>query len=134
MNDHQVGEAIAIEIADPDQPQVAGCCFQVEGQVGGIGVAAAIGSAVDADPLAPTELDEIGPAIAIEITGELGELADPQIVEIEAEFAREVEPGDGLEAPVIALAPEVEIDPEADPMGGENPHRLEHREIEGDGH
>src|SRR4051794_8725112 len=111
MDHIKIRAAVAVEVADADQREVARLLAEVEGHVGVRREGAVRPAAVDRHPFAAADLYEVGAAVAVEIPGEEGELAHPQIVEVEAEGAGEVEPLDLPEAAVLLLAPDVEVEP-----------------------
>src|ERR1700704_1240051 len=110
MGDHDVRATVAVKVADLHQGEVSRLFLEVEGHVR-LGGKGAVGpAAVDGHSLAPAELDEVGLAVAVEVAVEQGELAHPQIVQIDFEGARKVQALDRTEGAVLLLAPDVEIE------------------------
>src|SRR5262249_29285659 len=115
---------VAVQVADLDEAQVARLLLELDGEVG-LGAVAAVGpAAVDRHRAAAAHLHELGAAVAVEIPFELRDVADLQVVQVQVELAREVDSAHRLEAP-RRLAPEVEIEADADPLDGHDLDRLE---------
>ena len=123
---------VAVEIRDPDEPQVRRLLFQLHPEVGRSREAAARLAAVDRHHLPSPEVDEVGAAVPVEIPLEVREAVQAKVVQVEPQLLGQVEARDLVELPVGSLAADVEVDPDAHLLRGEDADDLQDREIERD--
>ena len=115
VDDVEVRAAVAVQVQDARQPEMAQLAPEADLPVRQDGIAAAGSAQVDRHLLAAPQLDEVGAAVAVEVAGELRQVADPEVLEVELEPARQVEAGHLAKAAVRRLAPDVEVHRQADP-------------------
>ena len=92
MNDDQIAKLVVVDETDLDQSEIARFLTQFETEIGLRRIPAAILTEMNGDIPSPADLHEVGAPVAIEVTGKLRELANAEVVEIEFEFAGEIEP------------------------------------------
>src|SRR5262249_55396394 len=122
----------AVEVLDAQEREVGGLFPQRDLGVGARGVAAVGPASVNRGLFPTPDLQEVDQAVAVEVAGELGQVADVEVGDVEGELAGDVESRHVAESPVLLLAGDVEVEADADALGGQHANGLKQREVERD--